>query len=182
MEFIRNLLSKIVYGGGVLFDLAKWIIFAFIVIILANTLWVSVFVVDGPSMEPNYHDREFVLWQKNGTGIIYPRGKVVVLCYPGDPDKRKYVKRIIGLPGERVDIYQGKVYINKKQLSENYIPPGVSTDPEGTWIVKDNEYFVLGDNRPVSNDSRYFGPVETRFILGTSTAVILPRFMLAKDI
>jgi signal peptidase I len=101
---------------------------------------------------------------------------VVVVRYPGDPDNRKYVKRVIGLPGERLQIFDGKIFINEKILEEYYLPYGVLTEPDKTYTLGENNYFLMGDNRPVSNDSRYFGPVEKRFIVGQATTIIFPRF------
>jgi signal peptidase I len=178
----RSFLSKIVYGGGVIFDLGKWMIFGLIILSIINTFFVAIFVVDGISMEPNLHDKEFVLWQKKAVAKdLFVRGNVVVVNYPGDL-KKKYVKRIVGMPGDRIDVYDGKVYINKKLHKEEYLPLGLSSVPDGTWNLKSDQYFVMGDNRPNSNDSRYFGPVESRFILGKAIAIVLPRFMMVRDI
>lgn len=182
MEFWRILLSKIIFGGGIVFDLAKWLIFVLVAFAIFNTFFYAVFVVDGPSMEPNLMDKELVLWDKNNTQYGPARGDIVVVNFPGDPDNKKYVKRIIGLPGERVDVRNGALYINKKLLSENYLPAGTASRPDVTYTMKNNEYFIMGDNRPNSNDSRYFGPVERRFILGRAVAIVFPRFRLVKDI
>lgn len=182
MEFFKFIFNKIVYGSGVFFDLTKFVIALVIILAVVNTFFISVFIVDGISMEPNFKDTELVLWQKNSFDReTVQRGDVVVVNYPGDPKKRKYVKRIIGLPGERIDIYQGHIYINKKLLSESYIPVSITSEPNGSWQLATNRYFIAGDNRPFSNDSRYFGAVEEQFVLGKSLAVIWPRFRLARD-
>lgn len=183
MNYLNYIISKIVYGGGIFFDLAKWLIVILVTFIIINTFFVAVFVVDGASMEPNLHDRELVLWNKHAyTASLPEKNDVVVVNYPGDPNKRKYVKRVIALPGEQVKIKAGKVYIDGELLEEDFLPENLETEPSGTWTLGEDQYFVMGDNRPNSNDSRYFGPVELRFILGKSISIIYPRFRLIKDI
>lgn len=179
MEYFKLILRKIIFGGGVVFDLGKWIIIAVVILLVINTFWLAIFVVDGASMEPNLHDGELILWNKNSYSRALPaRGDVIVMSYPGDPVRKKYVKRVIGLPGERVDLYKGHVYIDKKLLDESYISGDIESEPAGTWQMGQDQYFVLGDNRPVSSDSRYFGAVDSRFILGKSVAIIFPRISL----
>jgi len=183
LEEKKSLLNKIIYGGGVAFDLGKWVILGFVLFTIINTFFIAIFVVDGVSMEPNLHNKELVLWQKKAIAAdSLKRGEVTLVNYPGDPVHKKYVKRIVGLPGERVDVYNGKVYINKKLFTEDYLPRDLSSEPNGTWKLKEDQYFVMGDNRPNSNDSRYFGAVESRFIIGNAIAVVFPRFMMVRDI
>lgn len=182
-ETLKYIVGKIVYGEGVFFDLAKWLIATIVLLVLVNTFFVSVFIVDGISMEPNLGDKEVILWKKNSfDSKTVKRGDVIVVNYPGDPEKKKYVKRIVGLPGERVDIYNGYVYINKELLKEDYLPVDLTSEPNGTWQLGNDRYFIMGDNRKFSNDSRYFGSVEERFILGQSLAIVFPRFRLVGDI
>lgn len=177
---LQNFFNKILFGGGVLFDLCKWVIFLAVIIILISKFWFTVFIVDGMSMEPNLHDKELVSLRVNSYITATPqRGDVVVVRYPGDPEHRKYVKRVIGLPGEKVEIKNGAVFIDGVEFLEFYIPFGVLTEPNKSLALSDKEYFLMGDNRPNSNDSRYFGAVEKRFIVGKATTIIYPRF---KDI
>lgn len=174
---IQNFFNRVLYGGGIVFDMCKWIILLAVAVILINKFWLTVFIVDGESMEPNMHDKELILLKVSSYNSSNPkRGDVVVVRYPGDPDNRKYVKRVIGLPGERLQIFDGKIFINEKVLEEYYLPYGTLSEPDKTYSLKDNEYFLMGDNRPVSNDSRYFGGVEKRFIIGKATTIIFPRF------
>lgn len=171
-------LSKLLYGGGIFFDILKWLILVVIVVSIVNSYWYSIFLVDGVSMEANFMDKQMMLMDKGFyRGANEPkRGEVVVVRYPGDPQNKQYLKRVIGLPGEKLTIYDNKVYINKKILSESYIPPGTEAFPSGTWNLKDDEYFLMGDNRPQSNDSRYFGPVEKRFFVGKAIFMLAPVF------
>ena len=157
--------------------MGKWIILAAVVIVLINKFWVTVFIVDGESMEPNMHDKELSLLNVSSYNTADPkRGDVVVVRYPGDPDHKKYVKRVIGLPGEKLEIKNSQVYINDNLQEEYYIAYELPTDPDKVVEIKKDQFFLMGDNRPVSNDSRYFGAVEKRFIVGQATTIIFPRF------
>lgn len=171
-----NLISKVIYGGGLVFDLAKWLVLIVIVLILVNSFWVSIFVVDGASMEPNLHDGEVVVMSKSFLrgGQKPDRGDEVVVQYPGDPAQKRYVKRVIGLPSETLQLTNGHVYINNKLLREAYISSDISTVPDGKWQLATEQYFLMGDNRDNSNDSRYFGAVEERFFIGRAVNVVLP--------
>ena len=183
MELLKYIIDKIIYGGGIVFDLAKWLIVFLLVVLVVNTFFVSIFFVDGASMEPNLHNREAIIWSKNSYHIHLPqRFDVAAVNAPSDPTKKKYVKRIIGLPGDHIEVRDGKVYLNYELLSEDYLASDLKTTFDGVWDLRDDQYFIMGDNRPNSNDSRSFGPVEKRFILGKAIAIIFPRFRLIKDI
>jgi len=173
---MNQFIGKIIYGGGLIFDLAKWVIVAVIILVMVNNFWISIFVVDGESMEPSLHDGEVVLMSKSfQRGEQKPqRGDQVVVQYPGDPQKKRYVKRVVALPGEAVQLKSGNVYINKKILREAYISSNIDSLPEGKWELGDKQYFLMGDNRENSNDSRYFGAVEERFFIGKAVKVVLP--------
>ena len=175
----RGLIAKIIYGGGVFFDISKWLIFIAIVLIVINTYWISIFVVDGVSMEPNLRDGELALMNKTHfRGEEDPlRGEVVVVKYPGDPKEKRYVKRVIGLPGETVNIRKNKLYINNNILKEPYLPADLRLGEDDSWMLGASQYFLMGDNREFSNDSRVFGVVEQRFFIGKVTNVLVPRFI-----
>ena len=175
----RGLIAKILYGGGIFFDISKWLIFVVIVLILINTYWVSIFVVDGISMEPNLHDGELALLNKTHfrDEEAPKRGEVVVVKYPGDPDSKRYVKRVIGLPGETLTVKNNKVYINNDVLKESYLPADLELGENEYWMLGPSQYFLMGDNREFSNDSRVFGVVEKRFFIGKVTNVLVPRFI-----
>lgn len=182
LNFINALIYKIIYGGGIIFDLAKWLILILVFLIICNTFFFSIFVVSGESMDPTFKDGNWIFWNKNIYNKNNPeRTDIVVLNYPGDPANKTYVKRIIGQPGDKIEIKNEHVYINDVQSNEDYISFNVGTDPDGVWKLSQNQYFVMGDNRPNSNDSRYFGPVEKRFILGKAIARVFPAFRLTKD-
>lgn len=173
----RNFTQKVVFGGGFVFDFAKWLILIIVILVLIQSLWISVYFVDGVSMDPTFKSGEIAIMNRTSYSKSEPqRGDVVAVKYPGDPEHKRYVKRVIGLPGEEVSFSDGKVFINGKELKENYLPEGLTTDSDKNWTVPAGSYFCMGDNRLNSNDSRYFGAVEKRFIIGKTIWIIFPRF------
>lgn len=128
--------------------------------------------VDGSSMEPTLHSGEFILVDKVSYKIGRPEiGDVIVFHYPRDP-KQEYIKRVIGLPGDRVVISGGRVYVNGQPLDENYIaaPPAY----EATWDVPQDALFVLGDNRNNSSDSHNWGTVPLEYVVGKAVLIYWP--------
>lgn len=93
------------------------------------------------------------------------RGDVVAMYWPGETEKR-FIKRIVGLPGETVRVSAGFVFINGVRLEESYLDSSVATSNEITRTLQSNEYFVFGDNRANSSDSRAWGPVPKSFLIG----------------
>src|SRR6266567_782379 len=123
--------------------------------------------VEGTSMMPSLDDQERIFINK----FVYrleaiQRGDIVVFRYPRDPAK-SFIKRVIGVAGDRVRIEDGRVYLNGKMLAEDYVPRAYEDErsyPE--TVVPTDSYFVLGDHRSLSNDSRDFGPVGSNYIYG----------------
>ncbi len=154
-------------------------LFRDIILIIAVFVLLGVFVaqpvvVEGTSMLPQLHDGERLLVNK----LVYykfqsvdwghfERGDIVVFWYPRDPDK-SYVKRIIGLPGETVELKNGIVLINGTALSESYLDTehNQSLPSFPPKKVEEHYYFVMGDNRDNSSDSRYWGLVPEKYIYG----------------
>ncbi|GCE19353.1 signal peptidase I [Dictyobacter kobayashii] len=152
-----------------------------IVEILALTLLIFLVVrfvvqsyrVDGPSMEPGLVNNEFVMVNKVSYLFHEPaRGDVIVFHWPRDTTK-DFIKRIIGLPGDTITTDREHVTVNGKVLNEPYI--SAPDNPEGrTWKVPPGQYFVMGDNRPVSDDSRSWGFVPKDYIVGKASVVFWP--------
>jgi signal peptidase I len=133
--------------------------------------------VEGTSMMPSLYDHERLFINqfsyKFGLGNIQ-RGDTVVFWYPGEPTT-SYIKRVIGLPGDTVSVDDGYVIVNGKKLIENYIPPEYRDDRSYPAIViPPNQYFVLGDHRISSNDSRTWGLVPKNYIYGKAVFVFWP--------
>jgi signal peptidase I len=125
------------------------------------------FIVEGPSMYPTFKPDD-VVQARTFYDVATPRGEVVIIT---DNRGERVIKRIIGLPGETVTLYRGFVYINGQRLREPYLPGHTYTfksnetdERAATWQLQDHEYFVMGDNRLQSQDSRHYGPVERRQI------------------
>lgn len=117
-------------------------------------------------MEPNYVDGNVLLVNKLAYIADTPqRGDVIAMYFPGEPEKR-FIKRVIGLPGETVKISDGKVYVNGKLQVEPYLALELITTPEMERNLVAGEYFAFGDNRAASSDSRAWGPVPRSFIVG----------------
>jgi signal peptidase I len=131
--------------------------------------------VEGTSMAPLLSDQERIFINK----FVYrfepiERGDVVVFWYPLDHSK-SFIKRVVGLPGEAVEIRQGAVYVNGKVVPEPYVPPQYEDLSDfGPVRVPKDSYFVMGDHRISSNDSRVFGPVPVRFIYGRAVFAYWP--------
>lgn len=148
----------------------SWI--ADLLISIAASLFIIVFVyqpvkVEGGSMEPGLQDQERIFINKLAYRLEnIQRGDIVVFTYPGDP-RKSFIKRVIGLPGDRVRIYDGQVYLNGRLIQEPYVPEEYQDSRSYPEIrVPADSYFVLGDHRSMSNDSREFGPVLRSFIYG----------------
>ncbi len=123
--------------------------------------------VEGTSMQPELIDQERIFVNK----FIYHfegihRGNIVVFWYPRDPSK-SFIKRVVGIPGDTVSVRQGRVFINGALLEEHYVPDGYQDiDSYPTVKVKEDQYYVLGDHRNASNDSRSWGLVPRKYIYG----------------
>jgi len=154
-------------------DILEVILVAFVIAVLIRTFLVETFVVQGPSMEPTLANGERLLVSKMTYRFHRPnRGDVVVLRYPLDPSK-DYIKRVVAIGGDTVELRLGRLYVNGKLIEEPYVhEPGLYnmdsfTVPEGT-------VFVLGDHRTNSEDSRFFGPVKLELIKGKAILIIWP--------
>lgn len=157
--------------------LARDLVMALLFVILFLVFVAQPVKVEGTSMLPRLHDGERIFVNK----LIYfkfpslekygwpklERGDIIVFWYPNDPDK-SYVKRIIGLPGEMVEIRGGRLFINNTELNEPYLDPhnNAARPSFAPVTVKEHYYFVMGDNRDNSSDSRAWGLVPEKYIYG----------------
>jgi signal peptidase I len=166
-DFFKNLASFL-----------QTFILALLIVIPIRFFLFQPFVVSGASMEPNFKQGEYLLIDEISYRIRSPkRGEVIVFRYPKDPSYF-YIKRIIGLPGETVQINNGEVkiynydYPEGKVLQEPYVNP--PTEGNLKIVLDKNEYFLLGDNREHSSDSRFFGSVDKKYIVGKAWVSIYP--------
>jgi signal peptidase I len=165
---------------SVLGSIAHWARDLMISVVLA--IFVILFIyqpvkVEGTSMMPTLDDQERIFINK----FVYRfhfgdigRGDTVVFWFPGDPTK-SYIKRVIGMPGDRVEVDGGKVIVNGQALVESYVPPEFRDESSmQARMVPEDEYFVLGDHRSSSNDSRAWGMVPRRYIYGKAVFIYWP--------
>ena len=137
--------------------------------------------VEGTSMMPGLADQERIFINKYAYRLgSIERGDVVVFRYPGDPSKN-YIKRIVGVPGDRIEIVRGEVMVNGNRLQEPYVPAQFRDERSmSEMTVPEDDYFVLGDHRNLSSDSRDFGVVEREAIFGKAVFAYWPTGMVGK--
>jgi len=151
-------------------EIVKIALFAIVIVIPIRYFLFQPFFVRGQSMDPTFENGDYLIIDEITYRFRNPeRGEVIVFKAPQDPSQR-YIKRLIGLPSETVKIEEGQIYIYNEQgemvLNESEYLSGVETAGNIDVKLKENEYFVLGDNRPFSFDSRRFGPVGRDNIIG----------------
>lgn len=173
--------EKAVYGVGCFYELTKWLIFVVILVALIHFFVATIFIVDGQSMEPNFHTGEMLIANRWQYLFGQPqRSDVAVLKFPGDPEHAKYIKRIIGLPGENIIIQNGYVYINGQKLNEPYLAEGTLTEPNLNRTLGPGEYFLMGDNRINSSDSRIWGVADKHYLIGKAWFIFWPKENIGK--
>lgn len=164
---------EILKGIGAFFlDIIETIVVALAIFVVVYLFLFQPHQVKGKSMEPNFDDGEYILTDKVSYRIGVPkRGDVIVFKAPKN-EEVDYIKRIIGLPGDTVNIQNGKVFINGTDINETYLPadfvtfPGSFLSEGSSATVPDGEFFVLGDNRNHSSDSREWGFITRKEIIG----------------
>ena len=166
-------ISKTRFWLNFIWEILKIVIISLAIIIPIRYFLIQPFFVNGASMEPNFWDGEYLVINEITYRFEKPeRGDVIIFRYPLDPSQF-FIKRIIGLPGETVKIKDGKVIIYSEEvglkeifLDESEYLDNVYTPGNVETTLKDDEYFVLGDNRRASSDSRKWGSVPGRYIIG----------------
>lgn len=173
-------LSSVKKFSSFLLDILQTIVLALAIFMIAYLFLFQPHQVKGHSMDPNFTDGEYLLTDKLSYRFKEPqRGNVVVFESPVNR-REDYIKRVIGLPGENVTVNDGKVLINGRPLDEKYLPESFRTNPgvfltEGSTItLRPDEYAVLGDNRDHSSDSRSWGPVKKKDIVGRAWLIYWP--------
>ncbi len=169
----RQRLSVALGAVGLFFlELIKVVALAGVTIFLVRYFLFKPFYVKGASMEPNFHDKEYLIIDELSYRFHDPvRGDVIVFR-PPENTKEYFLKRIIALPGEHVKISEGRVIIYNAEhpegvvVDETYLPDDVLTLGEVNKVLAADEFFVMGDNRPNSYDSRRFGAIERSSIVG----------------
>jgi signal peptidase I len=169
--------------SGVKSELREYIEAFGIAIVLALfiiTFIAQSFLVQGASMEPSLHNGQRLLVDKIAYRVRAPqRGEIVVFRYPSDP-RRRFIKRVMGLPGDQIEVRRHKLYINGNALEETYIN-GPTYGDFGPIIVPEDTVFVLGDNRNNSDDSRFsdVGAVPRKLVVGRALFIYWPPTRIA---
>ena len=152
-------------------EVIKVVVIAVGTVYLVRTFLVQPFLVSGSSMVPNFHGGDYLLIDELTYRFRKPeRGEVVVFHSPGDPSVF-FIKRVIGLPGEKIEIRNGRVFVVNQghpegvMLDESYLPENLVTSG-GIVMLAEDQYFVMGDNRLHSLDSRRWGPLSAESIVG----------------
>ena len=154
-----------------LLDIVETIVLSAILFVAINAISARI-RVEGFSMEPTLHNGEFVIVNKLAYRLGNPNhGDVIIFHPPREPDQ-EYIKRIIGLPGDRIRIVNGQVYVNDELIEEPYIAAAPRYQSE--WRVPESSLFVLGDNRNNSSDSHNWGPVPMDYVIGKALFVYWP--------
>ncbi len=165
----RSLLRAVFEYVG---ELVRVVVISLAIILPIRYFLVQPFYVKGASMEPNFYDHEYLIIDELSYRVRTPvRGEIVVFRYPNDPSQF-FIKRVIGLPGEKVHIEEEKIQITNAEhpksflLTETYLPSSARTYGTYSATLTPDEYYLLGDNRTSSLDSRMFGPVRKELLTG----------------
>ncbi|HZC06247.1 MAG TPA: signal peptidase I [Ktedonobacterales bacterium] len=162
------------WAGRLLLDALEVAVITTLIFLIAR-VFVQNYQVDGPSMTPTLLNSQYILVNKADYYLHTPqRGDVIVFRYPRDPS-RDFVKRVIGVPGDTVTVSgNGIVIVDGVRLAEPYTNDQLNYYGPGRWTLSAGQYFVLGDNRGDSSDSRDWGPVPQSDIIGKAELVYWP--------
>ncbi|MCB0075834.1 MAG: signal peptidase I [Anaerolineales bacterium] len=162
-------------AGRLLVEVLETVILTLLIFVLMRGV-IQNYRIEGFSMEPNLHQGQFLIVNKAAYYVGEPqRGDIVVFESPWtiSDEERDYIKRVIGLPGDTIEIRENRVYVNDQPIEEEYGPNPINYQYPRTTMGPD-EYFVLGDNRSASRDSHLEGPLERRYIIGKAAFIYLP--------
>ena len=159
-------------------EVLKFSLIAILIVAPIRIFIAQPFIVSGASMEPTFHSSEYLIVDQLSYRFEEPhRGEVIIFKYPKNPSTF-FIKRIIGLPGETVEMRNGKVFIKNEMILDGFPieEPYLKEETSDTFTTTlgEEEYFVLGDNRKHSSDSRVWGPLEKKFIVGKTFGRLLP--------
>ncbi len=155
-------------------EIIEAVIIALVITFVIRSFVVDIFRIPSPSMVPTIEVGDRVVVTRFSYWFDEPsRGDVVVFKYPNN-EKVDYIKRVIGLPGETVAFHDNRLYIDGEAVEENYLPEGTITNDFGPIEVPENSYFMCGDNRQNSSDSRSWGFVDQSLIIGKGQFIYWP--------
>lgn len=158
--------------GFFLLEMLQPVVLAFAVFMMVYLFLFQPHKVDGNSMYPRLHNQEYLLTDKLSYNTGNPKRGDVIVFHAPPPSTSDYIKRIIALPGETIMVSNGRVYVNGQLLPEDYLPKGLYTNEKSflrnnvPYQVPPGYYMAFGDNRNFSSDSREFGPISRKSIVG----------------
>jgi len=166
MEENKPKVSGFRYWLDFTWEILKIVIISLAIIVPIRYFLIQPFFVKGASMEPNFLDGDYLIVDEISYRFETPRrGEVIIFRHPLEPSQF-FIKRVVGLPGENVEVKDGKVYINGSELNETKYLQNIETVGNVEVKLDKDEYFVLGDNRDASSDSRKWGEVDKKLIIG----------------
>jgi len=155
-------------------EIIESVVIAVVLALLIRTFLFQFFWIPSRSMEPTLLINDRIVVTRFSYWLHEPqRDDVVVFKYPLDP-KKDYVKRLIGLPGEKLEIIDSKLYINDNLVEEPYLPEGLTFENFGPIEIPQGKYFMMGDNRNNSSDSRVWGFVDEDLLIGKAQLIYWP--------
>lgn len=163
-----------------MYEIVKTVALVFLIAFLIRYFLIQPFVIEGYSMEPNFHNNEYILVDMISYHFKQPqRGDIIVFKFPQKPSV-SYIKRIIGIPEDCIEVKGGQTYLNDHLLDESYLAANTPTLVGGQngldykKCLGSNDFFVMGDNREHSSDSREWGVVPRSNIIGKTWLIIYP--------
>ena len=163
----------------IIYEIIKTVALILLIFFIVRYFLIQPFIVDGNSMEPNFHNKDYLMVDKISYRFKQPQRGDVIIFHPPN-SSIYYIKRIIGLPGDKVMIENDNIFIYNKQnpegveLKEPYLADNTKTMNNITQTLQENEYYVLGDNRENSSDSREFGPITKSRFAGKAFLIVFP--------
>lgn len=182
MDHQDNIVEQPVRAKSEIWEWIKALVIAGVLVVIIRTFIFAPFIVDGPSMQPNFYTGERLIVNELIYSIRKPKhGEVIVFHAPEGKD---YIKRVIALPGEKVKVENNKVYVNGVALDEDYVREAVAeaaqrgeiynTPDYSEQTVPEGTFFAMGDNRPQSHDGRAIGPQPFSKIVGRADFIFWP--------
>lgn len=155
-------------------ELIETVVLSLVIFLLIRQV-VQNYRIESHSMEPNFYEGQFILVNKLAFKLGAPeRGDVIVFHNPNNPEE-DYIKRVIGLPGDSIEIHDQTVFINGQPLAEDYPHNGILRGTQyGPTLIEPDHLFVMGDNRPQSKDSREFGQLSEELVVGKAWVRVWP--------
>ena len=170
MESAENVSARKYLFGEVLESVAIAVVLAVII----RVFLFQPFFIPSESMAPTLTEGDRIIVSKIHYRLGSPkRGEIVVFKYPVNPEK-DFIKRVIGLPGETLEIRESKLYINGEFVEQPFLPPGLSYGSYGPVTIPQGQYFMMGDNRNNSEDSRFWGMLPKENVIGKTLLIYWP--------